>query len=158
MRIYLIILMYNMTIGCSENKGDQNESDWRDEYGIIEGTGAIQGQVNGDVSGLEFTLISLSTDSITMIELLSDNKFTILNLLPGYYNLNVYTTSNITILDSIPVKPDSLTIIEEITHLNEFYHGWEPPPIPNMVMPLGTTMANKTNWVLKPISYLFNKN
>ena len=45
MRIYLIILMCNMTIGCSENKGGQNESDWRDEYGIIEGTGIVAGEV-----------------------------------------------------------------------------------------------------------------
>ncbi len=45
MRIYLIILMCNMSIGCSENKGNQNELDWRDEYGIIEGTGIVAGEV-----------------------------------------------------------------------------------------------------------------
>ncbi len=119
---------------------------------------SIQGQVNGDVSGLEFTLISLSTDSITMIELLSDNKFTILNLLPSYYKLNVQTTTNITLLDSIPVKQDSLTVLKKLFIPDIPYPFESIPPISNITKPTGISMVIQIKWILKPISYLFNKN
>ncbi len=121
MRLFLIMLLCNITIGCYENKSDQNESDWRDEYGILENTGAIAGKVPvwGPSSAMMYLeLYQYGRDIIIASGNVIENQHgtvLILNIPPGIYTMHIYNNNDKekrwATYNNIEVKADSMNII-----------------------------------------------
>ncbi len=101
MRLFLIMLLCNITIGCYESKGDQNGSDWRDEYGISEGTGIVIGKIGiKSINGLKLTtkkrglikLLKIEDENMYIYrEVFTDSLgfFQIINLEEGIYRPSI---------------------------------------------------------------------
>ncbi len=150
--ILLVIFMVTTCANTTQPQVDKNE-DWREKYGIIPGTGAIKGQVkidNLDYMYIEF--ISQKSDSIYhIVETDKENGFIVFNVLPGYYKC-IFEPLMTTLLDSIPVKPDSMTILLHPLGFDEPlpYPAPPPPNIEGRFMDMVTDPITD-KWIIIPI-------
>ena len=125
--ISILLIAYTITVKPQESKNE----DWRKNLLVFEELGAIKGQIKGSDEQFEGKTFILSNvafpDSSWNIELSLDHIFLVENLNPGYYRLTQKDVGRFTLLDSIPVRRDSLTILAPITVQVDF----EPlPPVP----------------------------
>tara|TARA_B100000315_G_scaffold260753_1_gene324835 strand:+ start:7405 stop:7908 length:504 start_codon:yes stop_codon:yes gene_type:complete len=150
-RLNLAIIFFICFSCCTNNNAiTEDELTWRDEYGILPGTSAIAGQITGNISNrMSFQLELLGNKKINyLIRLNNEQKFLVINLDPGNYRLVQKNILTLTLLDSIPVVAEFITVLRMLSTVPDSLATWNPPPPTLIVRPteIESSLSNRDNF------------
>lgn len=131
--LFLFMFIGTALIVCQS----PNQLQWKKQYNVVEGTGAVTGTILNAGIATEHLYIWNQSDSNqnAPVKLKSDSSFFIYYLQPGFYVFGARLEKSDTLISQIYVKADSITVLDTLSLYGYSRDDFEQMPAPPMLPP-----------------------